>query len=104
MIRIISSIKDPLVIHGVTLFRSVMLSLNDPPLLNVCFQNLLKTYTFNVLSLPDPNTTADIMEREIGGLGVYLIRRLTDDASYQRKDGRNILRMVLHTRNEETLS
>ena len=59
---------------------------------------------FNVLSLPDPNTTADIMERKIGGLGVYLIRRLTDDVSYQRKDGRNILRIDLHIRNAEVLS
>jgi len=59
---------------------------------------------FNVLSLPDPNTSADIMERKIGGVGVYLIRRLTDDVSYQRKEGRNILRMVLHTRYREALA
>ncbi len=53
---------------------------------------------FNVLSLPDPDTTANIMDRKIGGLGVYLIRKLIDDVSYERKDGQNILRMVLHTR------
>lgn len=53
---------------------------------------------FNMLSLPDPDTTADIMERKIGGLGVYLIRKLIDDVSYRRKDGQNILMMVLHTR------
>ncbi len=50
---------------------------------------------FDVLSLPDPNTTLDIMDREIGGLGVYFIRRLTDDVSYRRENGQNILRMVL---------
>jgi anti-sigma regulatory factor (Ser/Thr protein kinase) len=50
---------------------------------------------FDVLSLPDPDTTLDIMDREIGGLGVYFIRRLTDDVSYRRENGRNILRMVL---------
>ena len=50
---------------------------------------------FDVLSLPDPDTTLDLMERPIGGLGVYFIRRLTDDVSYRRENGRNILRMVL---------
>jgi len=50
---------------------------------------------FDVLSLPDPDTTADIMDREIGGLGVYFIRKMTDEVSYRREDGRNILRMVM---------
>lgn len=50
---------------------------------------------FDVLSLPDPDTTLDIMDREIGGLGVYFIRRLTDDVSYRRENGKNILRMAL---------
>ena len=51
---------------------------------------------FDVLSLPDPDITADIMDREIGGLGVYFIRKLTNDVSYRREDGQNILRLVLH--------
>lgn len=51
---------------------------------------------FDVLSLPDPDITADIMDREIGGLGVFFIRKLTNDVSYRREDGRNVLRMVLH--------
>ncbi|MDD2466641.1 MAG: ATP-binding protein [Desulfobulbus sp.] len=59
---------------------------------------------FNILTLPDPDTTADIMDRDIGGLGVFFIRKLTDDLSYRRENGRNILRMVLHPSNEETRS
>jgi len=50
---------------------------------------------FDVLSLPAPDTTLDVTEREIGGLGVYFIRRLTDDVSYRRENGQNILRLVL---------
>lgn len=49
---------------------------------------------FDILSIPDPDTSADIDEREIGGLGVFFIRRFTDDVSYRREDGRNILRLV----------
>jgi serine/threonine-protein kinase RsbW len=55
---------------------------------------------FDVLSLPAPDITADIMDREIGGLGVFFIRKLTSDVSYRREEGRNILRMVLHKTKE----
>lgn len=49
---------------------------------------------FDVLSLPDPDTTSDLMDRQIGGLGVHFIRTLTDQVSYRRANGQNILKMV----------
>lgn len=48
---------------------------------------------FDVLSLPDPDTSLGIMERKIGGLGVHFIRTLSDKVSYRRENGRNVLRM-----------
>ncbi|MDK9717621.1 MAG: ATP-binding protein [Trichlorobacter sp.] len=51
---------------------------------------------FDLLSLPEPDTTADIMDRQIGGLGVHFIRTLTDQVSYRREEGNNILEMILH--------
>ena len=50
---------------------------------------------FNVLLLPDPDTTQSITNREIGGLGGYFIRRLTDTVSYRRENGQNILTLML---------
>ena len=58
---------------------------------------------FNILTLPEPDTTSEIMDREIGGLGVFFIRKLTDDLTYRRDNNRNILRMVLHL-NEDASS
>ena len=55
---------------------------------------------FDVLSLPEPDTTADLMERQIGGLGVHFIRTLTNLVSYRREDGQNILQMVLYKTEE----
>jgi len=48
---------------------------------------------FDVLSLPDPDTTLDIEERPIGGLGIFLIRTLSK-ADYRWDNNRNVLRMV----------
>jgi len=49
---------------------------------------------FDLLSLPEPDTSSPIMERRIGGLGIHFIRTLSDSVSYRRENDRNILRMV----------
>lgn len=51
---------------------------------------------FDLLSLPPPDLTADVMTRSIGGLGVHFIRTFSDQVSYHREAGRNILRMGFH--------
>lgn len=50
--------------------------------------------SFDVLSLPEPDTTGDLMHRAVGGLGIHFIRRFSDSVSYRRDNGRNVLRMV----------
>ena len=49
---------------------------------------------FDPLSRPEPDLKADIEHRAIGGLGVHLIKKLSDAVEYRRKDGRNILRLT----------
>jgi len=44
---------------------------------------------FDPLSLPPPNLDVPIEQRKAGGLGVFLVRELMDEVSYQRVDGRN---------------
>ncbi len=46
---------------------------------------------FDPLSLPEPDITAPLEERPIGGLGVFLVRKMMDDVSYHHADGRNHL-------------
>lgn len=46
---------------------------------------------FDPLSLPEPKVCAPIEERKIGGLGVYLVRKVMDEVKYRREDERNIL-------------
>ena len=56
---------------------------------------------FDPLSLGEPALTDSLDDRQVGGLGVFLIRRLMDDASYRREGERNILRLVVHQRSTE---
>ncbi len=41
-----------------------------------------------------PDTTLSVDERPIGGLGIYLVRELMDNVSYQRRDGQNVVVLV----------
>lgn len=45
---------------------------------------------FNPLDKPDPDVTLSAAERQIGGLGIYMVKKSMDDFSYLYKDGQNI--------------
>jgi anti-sigma regulatory factor (Ser/Thr protein kinase) len=49
---------------------------------------------FNPVELPEPQTKAAIEERAIGGLGIYLVRKMTDHVNYLRLDGKNVLTIL----------
>lgn len=49
---------------------------------------------FNPLEVPDPDVTLPANSREIGGLGIYLCKKMMDDIYYQYEDGNNVLRMT----------
>lgn len=51
-------------------------------------------FPFNVLSVEDPDITADISERQIGGLGVLLMKKLTDSVQYRYEGDKNILTLI----------
>ncbi|MCK9588213.1 MAG: ATP-binding protein [Terrimicrobiaceae bacterium] len=48
-------------------------------------------HPFNPLDIPEPDTHLPAHERPIGGLGLHLVRRMTDSLRYERRDGRNIV-------------
>lgn len=49
---------------------------------------------FDPLTLPPPKLTGSLEERPVGGLGVFLVRKMMDTVSYQRIGARNRLRMT----------
>jgi anti-sigma regulatory factor (Ser/Thr protein kinase) len=46
---------------------------------------------FNPLEAGEPDTELPIEEREIGGLGIHLVRELMDELDYTRAGDRNVL-------------
>ena len=49
---------------------------------------------FDPLSVPDPDTELSLDERDIGGMGIHIVRKSMDEVSYEYKDGRNIFTVM----------
>ncbi len=49
--------------------------------------------SFDPTSAPEVNLDIPAEERQIGGLGIFLIRRIMNEVTYQRLDGENHLIM-----------
>ncbi len=50
---------------------------------------------FNPLEMPEPNLDLPIEKRPAGGLGIFIVRKLSQTMEYIRKDDANHLRVVL---------
>jgi len=59
---------------------------------------------FNPLGVQAPDTRLSVDERELGGLGIHLVRNLVDHISYQRRINRNVLSVVMHTTPNDVMS
>ena len=46
---------------------------------------------FNPLKMEEPDVSLPASEREIGGLGIFLVRKTMDQMEYRREDGCNML-------------
>jgi anti-sigma regulatory factor (Ser/Thr protein kinase) len=46
---------------------------------------------FDPTLAPDADISLSTEEREIGGLGIFLIRQIMNEVRYERIDGKNVL-------------
>ncbi|MBR0218336.1 MAG: SpoIIE family protein phosphatase [Clostridia bacterium] len=49
---------------------------------------------YDPLKKPDPDVTLPAEDRQIGGLGIYMVKKSMDTIDYEYRDGQNILRIV----------
>ncbi len=50
---------------------------------------------FDVEAQSDPDLGSNIAERKIGGLGIFLIRKMADEMQYKREGEENVLTLVI---------
>lgn len=67
--------------------------LNDTNHIILLFKDNAKK--FNPLDKSDPDLTTDIEEVQLGGLGIFMIKKYSKELIYDYKDGYNILRVIL---------
>lgn len=59
-----------------------------PPVVEITLKDTGRPY--DPLKKDDPNLDADIDERQIGGLGIYMVKNSMDDMRYEYSDGKNV--------------
>ena len=60
----------------------------------ICFIDEGKKY--NPLEKPDPDITLSAEEREIGGLGIFMVKKSMASMRYDYIDGKNVLTVLKH--------
>ena len=63
----------------------------DPLAVEITFIDNGKPY--DPLQNADPDVTLSAEERDIGGLGIFIVKKSMDEITYEYKDGKNILRI-----------
>ena len=52
---------------------------------------------FEASAVPEPDTDAALEERDVGGLGLFLVHQMMDRVEFRREDGRNIVTIAKKT-------
>lgn len=61
----------------------------DPPAVDITFID--HGIPYDPLAKADPDVTLSAEERQIGGLGIFMVKKSMDDVKYEYIDGHNIL-------------
>ena len=61
---------------------------------DVTFRLMDQGIPFDPLQKPDPDITLSVEERQIGGLGIFIVKKTMDTVRYAYEDGKNILTMI----------
>lgn len=61
----------------------------EPSVASVTFIDEGRPY--DPLAKEDPDITLSADEREIGGLGIFMVKKTMDSMTYERRDNRNVL-------------
>lgn len=63
--------------------------MGEPPAVDITFID--NGIPYDPLAKADPDVTLSADERQIGGLGIFMVKKTMDDVKYEYLDGHNIL-------------
>ncbi|MBR1383620.1 MAG: ATP-binding protein [Ruminococcus sp.] len=63
--------------------------MGEPPAVDITFID--GGVPYDPLAKADPDVTLSAEERQIGGLGIFMVKKSMDDVKYEYLDGHNIL-------------
>lgn len=69
---------------------TIQVEVNKEPL-SVVITFIDQGKPYDPLAKPDPDITLSALERPIGGLGIFMVKKSMDNVKYEYKDGSNIL-------------
>ena len=52
-----------------------------------------KGVPYDPLAKADPDITLSAEDREVGGLGIFMVKKSMDEITYEYKDGQNVLKI-----------
>lgn len=73
--------------------KAEILFRNDTDSLTLVFKDDGKPY--NPLEAEEPDITAGIEERKIGGLGLFMVKKMAESVAYEYTAGRNQMTVIL---------
>lgn len=48
---------------------------------------------YDLLKVDEPDISLSVDERQIGGMGIFMVKNIMDEISYEYADGQNVLKM-----------
>lgn len=51
---------------------------------------------FDPLTVAETDTKSSVEDRNVGGLGIFLVRKIMDEIQYRREDDKNILTLTIY--------
>ena len=77
---------------GASEFTIELLPIENPSRLKLMFFDTGRPY--DPLQRADPDVTLSVEERDIGGLGLFIVKKMMDEVSYENVEGKNVLTLV----------
>jgi anti-sigma regulatory factor (Ser/Thr protein kinase) len=67
----------------------------------ICIKLSDNGIAFDPLGKDDPDVESSLEERQIGGLGIFIVKQLSETVKYSRVDDKNLLDVIVSIRNDK---